>query len=101
MLLAAGTGVGHPGAWAKDWLSAEGVRGPKVLGLRPTHWWVEADPGISARLRAGSAGSHSLAAGPRDSRECFSSLRVGWEGTIPDITGYGVHGILKVPLACW
>lgn len=59
MLLAAGTGVGHPGAWAKDWLSAEGVRGPKVLGLRPTHWRVEADPGVSARLRAGSAGSQS------------------------------------------
>ena len=44
----------------------------KTPGLLP-------DPGVSARLLAGRAGSWSLPAGPRGSRPHFRSLGWGWE----------------------
>ena len=75
-----------------------GVRVPKTPGLLPTHWWVKPDPRVSAKLLAGRAGSWSLAAGPRDPRDCVRSLAGG--GPVPDTTGYGVQGVPKLALAC-
>ena len=54
-----------------------GVKVLKTLGLLPTPWQVKSDPGVSARLLAGRAGSWNLAAGLRDSRARFKSL-VDW-----------------------
>ena len=51
-----------------------GARVPKTLGLLPTHWQVKPDPGVSAGLLAGRAGSWSLFAWPRDPRTRFRSL---------------------------
>ena len=57
------------------------VRVLKTLELLPTHWQVEPDPGISARLLAGTAGSWSLAAGLRGPRARFRLLWGGVGGS--------------------
>ena len=59
---------------------------------------MKSDPGVSAGLLAGRAGSWSLATRPRDSRTHFRSL-IGGE-PVPDPGGYGVQGVPKVALAC-
>ena len=46
----------------------------KTVGLLPTHWQIKPDPGVSARLLAGKAGSWGLAAGSRDPKAHFRSL---------------------------
>ena len=62
-----------------------GVRVQKTLGLLPTCWQVKPDPGVSAGLLAGRAGSWNLAAGPRDPGARFRSLVccVGRRGDTP------------------
>ena len=94
----AGCGIlGGPGASAGSLVGR--VRVPKTLGLLPTHWQVKPDPGVSASLMTGRAGSWSLASGPQDHRACFRSLwgwgwGWGWGGgAAPATVGYGAQGV--------
>ena len=81
-----------------------GVRVPKTLELLPTLWQMKPDPGVTAGLLAGRAGSQSLAVGPRDPRAYFRLLRGQGEGERQFWTqlgvGYGAQGIPKVAFSC-
>ena len=78
--------LGGPGASSGSLVG--GIRVSKNLELLLTHWQVKLDPGVSAGLLSGRAGSWSLAAGPSNPRVHFRLLSE--EGAVPDTGGYVV-----------